>query len=60
MTRGVADADALCGAYLGLSEVFGPDLPADPRFREAVTAALARLMAAGAARTVAEFGAQAP
>jgi fructuronate reductase len=55
MTRGMSDAAALVDAYLELSEVFGADLPKDPRFRAAVTAALARLMADGAARTVAEF-----
>jgi fructuronate reductase len=57
MTRGMSDAVALVDAYLGLSEVFGADLPSDPRFRDAVTSALARLLADGAARTVAEFGA---
>jgi fructuronate reductase len=56
LTRGVGEASALSAAYLDLSEVFGADLPADPRFRDAVTAALAQLMAQGAARAVAEFG----
>jgi fructuronate reductase len=56
LTRSVGDASALSAAYLDLSEVFGADLPADPRFRDAVTAALALLMAQGAARAVAEFG----
>ena len=58
-TRGVSDASAMVSAYLGLTEVFGADLPAEPRFRDAVTAALAALMAKGAARVVAEFGARA-
>jgi fructuronate reductase len=60
VTQGIRDAPALAAIYLGLREVFGDDLPADPRFRDAVTAALARLLEYGAARTVAEFGQSAP
>jgi fructuronate reductase len=37
-------------------EIFGDDLPGDPRFTGAVTAALAQLYAKGAKRTVAEIG----
>ncbi|NIX77287.1 mannitol dehydrogenase family protein [Microvirga terricola] len=36
-------------------EIFGDDLPADPRFVEAVVSALTRLYEKGAKRTVAEF-----
>ncbi len=55
MTRGVSEAPTLVAVYLNLTEVFGADLPPDPRFRDAVTAALTGLIAKGAARTVAEF-----
>ncbi|WP_182086528.1 mannitol dehydrogenase family protein [Aureimonas sp. ME7] len=40
-------------ALLSVREVFGDDLPADPAFREAVTGALAEVMARGAAGAVA-------
>jgi len=56
MTSGIIDAPTLVSAYLGLAEVFGDDLPAEARFREALAKALSELMARGAARTVAEFG----
>jgi fructuronate reductase len=46
------DAAALAGGLLTIAEIFGTDLPADPRFREPVTAALACLIAKGAAQTV--------
>jgi fructuronate reductase len=39
-------------ALLGISQVFGGDLPADPRFRGAVTRALAALMSGGSLRAV--------
>ncbi|HLW92408.1 MAG TPA: mannitol dehydrogenase family protein [Roseiarcus sp.] len=55
LTQGLTDAPALVEAYLSLDSVFGADLPADPRFREAVTAALKRLLDCGAAQTVADF-----
>jgi fructuronate reductase len=55
MTSGVNDAQALANAYLSLSEVFGTDLPSDPRFRKAAAAALTRLMTRGAAQAVVEF-----
>src|SRR6185312_4194007 len=45
-------AERLSPALLGVGKVFGP-LGADPRLREAVTAALARLYKDGARRTVA-------
>jgi len=47
----------LAKALFGVREIFGDDLPKDPRFTEAVTANLARLYEKGARRTVAEFGA---
>ncbi|WP_439364129.1 mannitol dehydrogenase family protein [Bradyrhizobium sp. DASA03005] len=45
-------AERLAPALLGVAKVFGP-LGAEPRLREAVTAALGRLYADGARRTVA-------
>ncbi|HEV2560377.1 MAG TPA: mannitol dehydrogenase family protein [Microvirga sp.] len=48
------DPDALARALLGVREVFG-DLAGDPRLARPVTAALRRLMDAGARRTVAEW-----
>ncbi|WP_075217717.1 mannitol dehydrogenase family protein [Mongoliimonas terrestris] len=47
------DADALASGLLAVTDVFGTDLPADPTFRSAVTAALTRLLEAGSAATVA-------
>lgn len=47
-------ADRLAPALLEVREVFGQDLPADPRFRNAVTAALARVIAKGARAATAE------
>ena len=51
------DAAGLLDAFLGLAAVFGDDLPRDPRFRQAVEAALAALLRDGAARTVARVAA---
>jgi fructuronate reductase len=58
--RAIADAAGPSGArlapaLLGIEDVFGPDLPRDPRFRSTVTAALDRLFAVGAKRAVAEL-----
>ena len=39
--------EALAAALLGLTGVFGEDLPQDPRFTGPVTAALKRLFAEG-------------
>ncbi len=55
--RAIADtagpvADRLAPALAGVREVFGDDLPADPRFMSAVETALGRLYAEGAAATV--------
>ena len=43
------DAARLAPALLGMKQVFGGDLPADPRFVSAVTEALDRLIRLGAA-----------
>jgi fructuronate reductase len=48
-------AEDLASAYLGVKEVFGDDLPGNPRFSRPVTRALARLMERGAKRTVLEW-----
>lgn len=45
-------ADRLVPALLGIREIFGTDLPADPRFVGAVHAALDRLFRLGARATV--------
>ncbi len=46
-------AERLVPALLAVEEVFGADLPADPRFRAAVTAALDRLLTMGSQAAVA-------
>ena len=46
-------AERLAPAILGVTEIFGADLPRDPRFTGPVTAALARLLQDGARRTLA-------
>ncbi|TDT93802.1 fructuronate reductase [Azorhizobium sp. AG788] len=46
------DAERLADGLLAVREVFGADLPADPRFTGAVKAALGRLYAQGAAASV--------
>jgi fructuronate reductase len=56
--RAIADeagpvAERLAPALIRVEEVFGSDLPRDPRFGEAVTRALRRLYAVGAKRAVA-------
>jgi fructuronate reductase len=56
--RGLADqaglnAERLAPALLAVSEIFG-DLGSDPRFRDAVQAALARIIAKGAKQAVAD------
>ena len=48
------DAERLAPALLEIREVFGEDLPRDPRFTRPVTAALGRLLALGAKRVVEE------
>jgi hypothetical protein len=47
------DAAALAAGFLGVREVFGEDLPAEPRFTGAVADWLRRLMERGARATVA-------
>lgn len=49
------DADRLTPALLGVREVFGSDLPADPRFTGPLRTALQRLYADGAKRAVEAF-----
>jgi fructuronate reductase len=61
MLRRIANAagpspERLAPALLGVSQVFGSDLPADPRFREAVTQALTTLTGQGALRAVGMAG----
>lgn len=56
--RAGGTAENLAGALFALREIFGDDLPKDPRFTGAVTAHLARLYEKGARRTVAEFAAE--
>jgi fructuronate reductase len=48
------DAERLAPALLQVREVFGDDLPRDPRFAAIVTEALRRLFARGARRVVEE------
>lgn len=48
-------ADALVPALLGVREIFDTDLAADPRFVDAVRAALSTLYRHGAGRTVAQY-----
>jgi fructuronate reductase len=55
--RNIADAagpvaEKLAPALMAVTEIFGEDLPRDPRFAEPVKAALAKLFADGAAPTV--------
>src|SRR5437763_4843145 len=57
--RSIADeaglvAERLAPALLDLREIFATDLAADPRFRAAVTKALARIIEKGAKAAVAE------
>ena len=57
--RAIADeaglvADRLAPALLEVREIFTAELAADPRFRDAVTSALSRIIAKGAKEAVAE------
>jgi fructuronate reductase len=57
--RAIADeaglvAERLAPALLDVREIFSPELAADPRFRAAVTDALARIIAKGAKAAVAQ------
>ena len=56
-TAGLNDASALVAAFRTFGAVFGDDLPADRRFLVTVEAQLSRLLAQGAAATVAEAAA---
>jgi fructuronate reductase len=53
--RAGGSAERLAGALFTVREIFGDDLPADPRFTDAVTANLTRLYELGSRRTVSEF-----
>jgi len=53
--RAGGSAERLAGELFSLREIFGDDLPNDPRFTGTVTAALARLFANGARRTVSDL-----
>jgi fructuronate reductase len=55
LCEGIEGAAPIADAYFSLTEVFG-DLAADAAFRQTVTAALAQLLADGAARTVQSYG----
>ncbi len=46
------DAGSIATALMGIREIFGTDLPGDTRFTGPVTAALATLLAKGAAATI--------
>jgi fructuronate reductase len=48
-------AERLAPALLEVREIFGSDLQAEPRFRTAVTQALARIIAKGVKAAVAEL-----
>ena len=48
-------AARLAPALFAVTEIFGTDLPADPRFTTPVTTALESLFQNGAKRTVAGF-----
>ncbi|MFK8253863.1 mannitol dehydrogenase family protein [Ancylobacter terrae] len=50
------DATRLARALFGIGEIFGDDLPADPRFTSRVERALESLFERGAARTVEAHG----
>jgi len=49
------DAERLASALIGVETIFGKDLPAISRFREAVTRKLGSLLTKGARRSVAEL-----
>lgn len=53
-------ADRLAPRLMGIRQVFGADLPADPRFRAAVTEALAGLIRLGAGSSVRHLGSPSP
>jgi fructuronate reductase len=50
-----SDPEALVDGYLGLSEIFGADLPGRPEFRAALVGHLHSLFERGAAQTVAQL-----
>ncbi len=54
------DAARLAAALLGVEAVFGRDLPAEPRFAAAVTAALDQLLRLGAQQALERFRSESP
>jgi fructuronate reductase len=46
------DVPRIVSALLGLKAIFGDDLPADPRFRQAVSEALTSIYSVGAGQTI--------
>ena len=46
------DVPRIVGALLGLKAIFGDDLPADQRFRRAVSDALTRIYSVGSRQTI--------
>jgi fructuronate reductase len=55
LVQRASSASGIVDALLGLRAVFGDDLPQNPRFRDALTAALDALLQDGAAHTVQAF-----
>lgn len=53
--RAGGSAERLAGEFFAVREIFGDDLPNDPRFTGSVTSALAQLYAKGAKQTVSEL-----
>jgi fructuronate reductase len=51
-TAGADSPAAVCAALLGLTEIFGDELPADPRFRDAVLDGLDALTRGGVVRAI--------
>jgi fructuronate reductase len=49
------DCESIVERFLGLTEVFGADLPRNTRFSAVVSGALRKLLDKGAAATVQEF-----
>ncbi len=50
--QAMSNPDAMAAAYLGMTEIFGEDLPNNARFRRQVTAHLSHLLSEGAKATV--------
>ena len=50
------DVPRIVSALLGLKAIFGDDLPADPRFRQAVGEALTSIYSVGAGQAIRRLG----